>query len=101
MAAAQERHEQVEGCTYASLAALAVYLHNRAALASLDGYKGPVPPSRVAAYLPQAIAGLLDEKAVLDDKNLNETHSMVGRDMMSRPTAVLDYTDLGIVGHEN
>ena len=22
-------------------------------------------------------------------------------DMMSRPTAVLDYTDLGIVGHEN
>ena len=67
MAAAQERHEQVEGCTYASLAALAVYLHNRAALASLDGLKGPVPPSRVAAYLPQAIAGLLDEKAVLDD----------------------------------
>ena len=65
MAAAQERHEQVEGCTYASLAALAVYLHNRAALASLDGLKGPVPPSRVAAYLPQAIAGLLDEKAVL------------------------------------
>ena len=67
MAAAQERHEQVEGCTYASLAALAVYLHNRAALASLEGRKGPVPPSRVAAYLPQAIAELLDEKAVLDD----------------------------------
>ena len=43
------------------IAALAVYLHGQAALESLQGAQGPVPATRVAEYLPRAIAQLITE----------------------------------------
>jgi hypothetical protein len=60
VAAAAQRGTPLEDDVYARVAALAVYLHGRAALASLGGRRGPVPPTRVAQSLPQAIAELLE-----------------------------------------
>ena len=60
VAAAAQRGTPLEDDVYARVAALAVYLHGRAALASLCGRRGPVPPTRVAQSLPQAIAELLE-----------------------------------------
>ena len=60
VAAAAQCGTPLEDDVYARVAALAVYLHGRAALASLGGRRGPVPPTRVAQSLPQAIAELLE-----------------------------------------
>lgn len=60
VAAAAQCGTPLEDDVYARVAALAVYLHGRAALTSLGGRRGPVPPTRVVQSLPQAIAELLE-----------------------------------------
>lgn len=60
VAVAQEQGRALEDTEYARLGALAVHLHGRAALASLGGGTGPVPPTCVVRYLPAAVAELLE-----------------------------------------
>ena len=64
IAALEARNEEVEVCTFASVGALAVYLHGEAARASVTGsienaLPGPAPATRVAQMLPEVIARLI------------------------------------------
>ena len=66
VAAFEARRETLEDCTYASIGALAVYLHGEAARASAtgsvkDALLGPAPTTRVAEMLPEVIARLIAE----------------------------------------
>lgn len=66
VAAFDARGEALEGCTFASIGALAVYLHGEAARASAtgsvkDALPGPAPATRVAEMLPEVIARLIAE----------------------------------------
>ena len=66
VAAFDARGEALEGCTFASIGALAVYLHGEAARASAtgsvkDALPGPAPATRVAQMLPEVIARLIAE----------------------------------------
>ncbi|WP_311648173.1 NAD(P)H-hydrate dehydratase [Rothia mucilaginosa] len=66
VAAFEARGEALEGCTFASIGALAVYLHGEAARASAtgsvkDALLGPAPATRVAEMLPEVIARLIAE----------------------------------------